>query len=884
MLIFFVANLATFIIPAQPDANDLPIVVPVEDENMFFDEYGFPVTNFPPKSEYALSLIDPDPEPPMSFDDLPSQFSWLDYDGDWTTSAKDQGNCGSCWAFGALGGLEAAINIKKGDPNFDRDLSEQYILACLSAAGSCNGGWMSEAIACIKSENSGSSGNGINGVPLESCMPYQGVDYIPCDNKCDDWDTYNVPPEEDDVLWQVQDFGVTTISEDDPNGWDLLKTWCITYGPVIVDIYTGGWSSYWSSHHNPTDVYQNDDSGTTNHAQLLCGWVDDSSILNGGYWILKNSWGPGWGYNGFSNIAYGCNSLGTRDDTWVTAIDWPYQPGEDGPGPIDYDLAVFANYNYQTYDGNTYPHPGDQIKFTDNSEGDVALREWDFDGDGVIDSNQKNPTHIYTQEGKYEVTLTVTNEWGLSSNRTRVIEVKEIWPPVAVLPDEYTSKALSYSFDGRYSYDPDQGTITSYHWDFDDGTTDDGVYTTHTFPAPDKIYDVKLTVTDNDGAKGSKICQIKIDQTIPPVTTIIHGIGADTSEWYRETQRISLSATDWTSVSSTYYRIDGGSWIKYTLGQEEKIPISTEGEHTVEAYSVDYWGNQETPVSETFAIDKTNPALSVKITGGTQNNGWYNSPVTVELSADDAMSGLYKIMYRLDYTAWVDYTNPITIGEGKHYLCAFAVDNAGNANTECTNQINVDLGNPETICKFIGQGTDNRFYKQVEIRVLGTDDGAGVKNTYYKLDNGALQTYYQPIIIDTLGDHTIEYYSVDNIDNQEPAKTASFKISNLNFDMAITSPINGLYLFGIRLLPLQKTILIGTGEIYVTIESFTQEPANIDHVEFLLDGVLEETVTSWPYSWTIEGKITGVHTIEVVAYTSDYDTVSDEITATLLIF
>ena len=69
----------------------------------------------------------------------------------------------------------------------------------------------------------------------------------------------------------------------------------------------------------------------------------------------------------------------------------------------------------------------------------------------------------------------------------------------------------------------------------------------------------------------------------------------------------------------------------------------------------------------------------------------------------------------------------------------------------------------------------------------------------------------------------------------------------------------------------------------MTIESFTQEPANIDHVEFLLDGVLEETVTSWPYSWTIEGKITGVHTIEVVAYTSDYDTVSDEITATLLI-
>ena len=147
VLFFFVANLAIFIIPAQPEANDLPIIVP--DENINPEVIQHPVMNFPPKSEYALSLIDPNPTPPMSFDDLPSQYSWLDYGGDWTTPAKDQGNCGSCWAFGALGALEAAINIAKGDPTFDRDLSEQYIMACLNVGG-CGGGWMSEAIYYIK--------------------------------------------------------------------------------------------------------------------------------------------------------------------------------------------------------------------------------------------------------------------------------------------------------------------------------------------------------------------------------------------------------------------------------------------------------------------------------------------------------------------------------------------------------------------------------------------------------------------------------------------------------------------------------------------------------------------------------------------------------------
>ena len=257
--------------------------------------------------------------------DLPDNFSWKDYaGGDWTTYVKNQGSCG-CVSFSAIGAMEAAINIAKGDPNFDKDLSEQYVLSCLPAADSCSGGWASEVIRLIKDTDP--SGNNINGCPLESCMPYQSDDTIPCDNKCENWDYYTVPPQDDNILWQVKDFGVTTIAEDDPNGWNLLKNWCLIHGPIIVDIYaSSSWINYWSSHHSPDDVYQLDDSGTTNYAQLLCGWVDDPSVVNGGYWILKNSWGTSWGYSGFSNIAYGCNSLGTRDVAWVETMVWNNPP------------------------------------------------------------------------------------------------------------------------------------------------------------------------------------------------------------------------------------------------------------------------------------------------------------------------------------------------------------------------------------------------------------------------------------------------------------------------------------------------------------------------------------------------------------------------------
>ena len=70
--------------------------------------------------------------------DLPPYFSWRDMNGtDWTTPAKDQGSCGSCWDFAALGALESIIQIREGCPALRLDLSEQYVLSCLPRAGSC---------------------------------------------------------------------------------------------------------------------------------------------------------------------------------------------------------------------------------------------------------------------------------------------------------------------------------------------------------------------------------------------------------------------------------------------------------------------------------------------------------------------------------------------------------------------------------------------------------------------------------------------------------------------------------------------------------------------------------------------------------------------------
>jgi len=860
-------------------------------DHCFLLDQEFPVmSDKPPMKDiyFQIPEYDEDPIPSRSLDTIPSQFSWKSYGGDWTTPARDQGNCGSCYIFGPIGCFEGAINLASGYPDTDIDLSEQYCLSCVNAGNyGCNGGLGNTIIDAIQSTEMGQYGNSINGCPTESCMPYQANDNIPCSDKCDNWNYYTSPPGSDNILWQIDTWGWTnSFSEDNPSDWDTIKTWLLDHGPLCIDIYVGGFGSWGNSHNSPTDVYENDDPGYTNHEITLVGWADDPEITNGGYWIIKNSWGASWGYGGFANIAYGCNSLGEDIVCWVDAFDWP--PEQQGPGPVDVDIAVFSNFDYKTKDGIQYAHPGDEITFTDTSDGDVALREWDFDGDGVIDSNKKMPTYTYENEGEYKVTLTVYSEWGLHTNLSKIVEIKEFWPPKAVINyDEFIlhDTLVCDSFDARWSYDRDGGTIVDYHWDFGDGSTDEGTNPDHEFPSYDRIYDVVLTITDDDGASESTTCQVKIDQTKTPITDILHRGCVKLNDWYSETQRIYFSATDWTSVVDTYYRIDGGSWIRYIPEEQEYIPVGSEGEHTIEAYSIDYWGNEETPVVDTFSIDKTEPTVFVNINGANQENGWFTDDVTVTINADDDFSGIDIITYKLDSNIWNTYTDGFIVGNGGHHLWVVAVDKAGNLGEE-EFIINVDTDNPKTNIILVGQGSDNRFYQSVEMRLAASDTGSGVKEIYYNLDDdpGGFRVYYQPMIIDEIGTHTIEYYSIDNIGNIGETKTETFTISNVNFDLHITEPENALYIFGIKLIPTSQPILIGKGTVTVNAEPFTTDPANIQQIEIQLDGETQITTTQSIYTWRIDQSLMGKHTITIKATTNNEETITKEITPIFLIF
>lgn len=182
------------------------------------------------------------------------------------TPVKNQGSCGSCWAFGTLGAMEAAYKLKYGTT---LDLSEQYLVSCNTLGYGCDGGWF--AFAMCKSP----------GAILESCFPYKAVD-APC-SYCSNPTRYSVP--------SYGSVSTTTAK---------IKQAIYTYGSVAASVYV---NSYFQAY--KSGVFSGCGTGSVNHAIVLCGW-DDAK----GAWLLKNSWGTGWGLQGFMWIKYGCSRVG----------------------------------------------------------------------------------------------------------------------------------------------------------------------------------------------------------------------------------------------------------------------------------------------------------------------------------------------------------------------------------------------------------------------------------------------------------------------------------------------------------------------------------------------------------------------------------------------
>lgn len=206
----------------------------------------------------------------------PEAVDWRSNLGEnWVTSVKDQGACGACVAFGTLAALESQLALDARSTAKLVDLSEAFLFFC--GGGSCADGWeIPLALEFLTNP----------GVPDRGCFPYHGtgVDQ-PCTDRCSDWTQRCRTLAASQVL----------STQDAALGW-VGRT-----GPVVaaMDVYED-FFHYAGGVYEPTSLVL---EGA--HCIAVVGYDTAQKA-----WLCKNSWGLGWGEDGYFWIAFDtCNVL-----------------------------------------------------------------------------------------------------------------------------------------------------------------------------------------------------------------------------------------------------------------------------------------------------------------------------------------------------------------------------------------------------------------------------------------------------------------------------------------------------------------------------------------------------------------------------------------------
>jgi len=207
----------------------------------------------------------------------PAQFDWASQHGT-ETQVYNQGGCGSCWAFSATENHES--RFARQHHQVVQSMSPQQILDCDDPSRyGCGGGWPYQAWEYIQSQG---------GQDTWSCYPYVGQVQGSCN-------------------WNggCNAGGIVSWSWIFPNNEGGMLGWLWGNAPISICLDASQWSSYSGGTVLSSQCAQNMD-----HCVLLSGWNMNS---NPPYWNVRNSWGTGWGENGFIQLQYGANTCGMAE-------------------------------------------------------------------------------------------------------------------------------------------------------------------------------------------------------------------------------------------------------------------------------------------------------------------------------------------------------------------------------------------------------------------------------------------------------------------------------------------------------------------------------------------------------------------------------------------
>lgn len=149
----------------------------------------------------------------------------------------------------------------------------------------------------------------------------------------------------------------------------------------------------------------------------------------------------------------------------------------------------------------------------------------------------------------------------------------------------------------------------------------------------------------------------------------------------------------------------------------------------------------------------------------------------ITLASSDETSGIEAIYYSIDSAPYKKYTEAINLTEEKPYSFKYySVDNVGNVEEVQSEDIVLDKSAPSTSLNIEGDLSESVLSSRSQIALSTTDNVSSKAKTFYTIDDGKTFVYSGPISIENVseGEHTITYFSVDDVNNNEEKKTYSF--------------------------------------------------------------------------------------------------------------
>jgi len=210
---------------------------------------------------------------------------------------KNQGQCGSCWSFATNANIEGNNFVTNGELV---SLSEQQLVDCDKRDNGCGGGLPSNAYKDLIS--------GETGLELETAYPYNAEE-----GTC----------HTDKSLMKVYLSSWVPISSDETDIANAL----MKYGPLAIGINAGPMQMYSSG---IADPWFCNPTGLDHGVALVAFGTESGTFGDKPYWVIKNSWGTGWGEEGFYRLIRGKGKCGmnrmvtsavvktnTKSDIWV---------------------------------------------------------------------------------------------------------------------------------------------------------------------------------------------------------------------------------------------------------------------------------------------------------------------------------------------------------------------------------------------------------------------------------------------------------------------------------------------------------------------------------------------------------------------------------------